>query len=131
MTQRSDTIELAYGLLWTLQIDTTTAEGAQISKARRNLLVILDKQGQARGITAARQIHSGDRKALLEEAVDRMGWPEIHAFQNELRRGQDIREDAGGFMMRAIRRLFGLPSPFNEVETYRQAMAKMIEEAQS
>ncbi len=54
MTQRTDTIELAYGLLWTLEIDTTTAEGAQLSKARRNLLVLLDKQGQSRGITAAR-----------------------------------------------------------------------------
>jgi hypothetical protein len=129
MTQRSDTIELAYGLLWTLQIDTTTAEGAQISKARRNLLVLLDKQGQARGITAARQIHSGDRTALLAEAVDRMGWPEIHAFRDELRRGQDVFEDAGGFWMRAIRRLFGLPSPYSEVETYQQAARRMVAEA--
>lgn len=129
MTQRTDTIELAYGLLWSLSIDTTTAEGAQISKARRNLLVLLDKQGQARGITAARQIHLGDRTKLLAEAVDRMGWPEIHAFRDELRRGQDIYEDAGGFWMRAIRRLFGLPSPYSEIETYQQAAHRMIAEA--
>lgn len=65
-------------------------------------------------------------REILEAAIDRMGWPEIHAFQEELRRGQDIREDAGGFMMRAIRRLFGLPSPHSEVVTYQQAARAMI-----
>jgi hypothetical protein len=65
----------------------------------------------------------------LEAAVDRMGWPEIHAFQNELWKGQDYREDAGGFMMRAIRRLFGLPSPGSEVETYQDAARAMIAKA--
>lgn len=66
---------------------------------------------------------------VLDAAVERMGWPEIHAFQNELRRGQDIREDAGGFWMRAIRRLFGLPSPYSEIETYQQAARRMVAEA--
>lgn len=65
----------------------------------------------------------------LEDAVDRMGWPEIHAFQDELRKGQDYREDAGGFMMRAIRRLFGLPSPGSEVETYQDAARAMVAKA--
>jgi hypothetical protein len=58
-----------------------------------------------------------------------MGWPEIHAFRDELRRGQDVFEDAGGFWMRAIRRLFGLPSPYSEVETYQQAARRMVAEA--
>jgi hypothetical protein len=62
----------------------------------------------------------------LEDAVERMGWPEIHAFQNELRKGQDYREDAGGFMMRAIRRLFGLPAPAETVVTYQEAARAMV-----
>jgi hypothetical protein len=65
----------------------------------------------------------------LEAAAERMGWPEIHAFHDELRKGQDYREDAGGFMMRAIRRLFGLPSPGSEVETYQDAARAMIAKA--
>src|SRR5689334_16300663 len=70
-------------------------------------------------------------RAVLKEAVDRMGWPEIHAFKEELRRGQDIREDAGGFWMRALRRLFGLPSPYSEVTTYQDAAKAMVEKALS
>lgn len=66
----------------------------------------------------------------LEDAIERMGWPEIHAFQDELRRGQDYREDAGGFWMRALRRLFGLPSPLSEVTTYQDAARAMVERAQ-
>jgi len=48
--------------------------------------------------------------AVLECAIERMGWPQIRAFEEELGRGQDVAEDAGGFMLRAVRRLFGLPS---------------------
>lgn len=70
-------------------------------------------------------------REILEAAIDKMGWPEIHAFKEELRRGQDIREDAGGFMMRAIRRLFGLPSPYSEITTYQQAARSMIAAAQN
>lgn len=72
-----------------------------------------------------------DEREALEFAIDRMGWPEIHAFQDELRKGQDYREDAGGFMMRVIRRLFGLPSPVNEITTYQQAARAMVEKALS
>ena len=45
----------------------------------------------------------------MERAIERMGWPEIHGSEAELFRGQDIHEDAGGDLMRAIRALFGLP----------------------
>ena len=40
----------------------------------------------------------------LENAISRMGWPEIRAFQEELRKGQSIYEDAGGYFMRGFRR---------------------------
>jgi len=69
------------------------------------------------------------RAEALEDAIERMGWPEIHAFQNELYKGQDYREDAGGFMMRAIRRLFGLSSPALDVVNYQQAARAMVEKA--
>ncbi len=66
-----------------------------------------------------------DERAVLEAALDRMGWPEIHNFQAELRRGQDVYEDAGGYFMRAIKRLFGLPGP-DEVITYKAAARAML-----
>ena len=62
---------------------------------------------------------------VLERAIDRMGWPEIHAFQNELRKGQDIYEDAGGYLMRAIKALFGL-KPRDPVLTYQDAARAMV-----
>lgn len=65
-------------------------------------------------------------RAVLENAVNRMGWPEINAFKSELRKGQDYREDAGGFWMRAIRRLFGLPEATDEVVNYQEAGRKLI-----
>lgn len=88
----------------------------------------LDCEYQALFVRDGTAIVLSEEEAL-EAAVDRMGWPEIHAFQDELRKGQDYREDAGGFMMRAIRRLFGLPSPFEEVTTYQAAARAMIAKA--
>jgi len=67
----------------------------------------------------------GTEEDILNAAIDRMGWPQIQAFQAELRRGQDIREDAGGFILRAIKRLFGLP-PVPSVQTYQDAARAMI-----
>lgn len=65
---------------------------------------------------------------VLERAIDRMGWSEIHAFQNELRKGQDVREDGGGFMIRAIKALFGVKRG-DPVENYQQAARRMIDTA--
>ena len=73
----------------------------------------------------------GSEREILEAAIDRMGWPEIRAFNEERKKGQDIYEDAGGFWMRAIRRLFGLPSPYSEIETYQQAARRMVAEAEA
>lgn len=62
----------------------------------------------------------------LERAVERMGWPEIHAFYEERKKGQSLNEDAGGFAIRALGRLFGV-APKTEVETYQAAARRMIE----
>jgi hypothetical protein len=84
------------------------------------------ENGQPDFVLAGDTIKDLLQKKDIEAAIDRMGWPEINAFQAELKRGQDIREDAGGFMMRAIRRLFGFPPPLTEVETYQGAARKMV-----
>ena len=64
---------------------------------------------------------------VLVRAED-IGWPEIHAFQDQLRLGQGIREDGGGFFVRCIMALFGRkPDP---VETYRQATRRLLDEVQ-
>jgi hypothetical protein len=94
-----------------LQSLTATAREAEALRAENARL-------QARADAARRQ--------ALEEAIDRMGWPEIHAFEDELRKGQGVREDAGGFMLRAIKALFGLKP--DTVETYRNAMRAMLKE---
>ena len=67
-------------------------------------------------------------REVLCRALDKMGWDEIRAFQEELNKGQSIYEDAGGYFMRAIKRLFGIV-PREEVVTYQQAAQKLIDEA--
>lgn len=68
-------------------------------------------------------------RRVLEAAIDRMGWPEIRAFRAELAKGQGIYEDAGGYLMRCYRRLFGLPEIDREVITYQRAARAMVEQA--
>ena len=58
--------------------------------------------------------------SAVEAAIDRMGWPEINAYHAELQRGQDVREDAGGYFIRAIKALFGIKGP-DEIVTYQEA----------
>lgn len=48
-----EAIELAYGILWHVGVDTRTFAGASIAAARRVLLARLDRDGQAAGIAAA------------------------------------------------------------------------------
>lgn len=61
----------------------------------------------------------------LERAINRMGWPEIHAFQERLQ--QDVYEDAGGLMIRKIKRLFGINR--DPVLTYQEAARAMTAQA--
>ena len=68
-------------------------------------------------------------ECVLETVVANLGWPEIHAMQEELKRGQDIYEDEGGFFIRAYRRLFGLSKAAITVTNYRAAVAAMLDAA--
>lgn len=87
------------------------------------------------GISALRDLRAlleyakstNERKALYN-ALDKMGWPEIKAFQNELAVGQGIFEDAGGYFMRCIKRLFGV-APEEEVTTYTKATRALIQKS--
>lgn len=49
-------IETIYGLLWLMDIDKATANGRAASHARTIALREIDKEGQARGIEAARKL---------------------------------------------------------------------------
>lgn len=72
-------------------------------------------------VQIAEAIEDAERHAC-ERAIARMGWPEINAFHAALRRGQGIHEDAGGFMLRAMRYLLGLKPSRDPVVTYREAV---------
>lgn len=67
-------IELAYGLLWIVGCDRSTKDGQALYLARKALLGRLDKDGQARGITAAREAIDADpplttRRFLRDEVL--------------------------------------------------------------
>lgn len=82
---------------------------------------LLDWDGAAE---LARNLRGEDY--YLVRAAD-LGWPDIHRFQDELRHGQGVREDGGGFFVRCIMALFGKkPDP---VENYQQAAARLLREA--
>ena len=58
---------------------------------------------------------------------DHIGWPDIRRFQTQLRRGQGVREDGGGFFVRCIMAL--ISRTYNsEVETYQEAARRMLKE---
>lgn len=68
--------------------------------------------------------HSNAEKAIIERAIDRMGWDEIHAFHNQ--KEQSVYEDAGGYILRKIKALFGIPVPDNTIFTYKEACKAML-----
>ena len=86
-------------------------------------LTLVEFAAKTAGVTVEQAEH------VLETVVANLGWPEIHAMQEELKRGQDVYEDAGGFFMRAYRRLFGLSRAATTVTNYRDAVAAMLDAA--
>lgn len=81
-------------------------------------------------ITAWNTRPNSDADALrdleaCERAIDRMGWPEIDAFMHEP--GQSPYEDAGGFLLRKIKTLFGIKP--DHLETYQEAARRLVAEA--
>jgi len=71
----------------------------------------------------ARQLDAQGYTLIRAEDIQ---WTHIRAFQEELRHGQGVREDGGGFFVRCIMALFGRkPDP---VENYQQAAARLLRE---
>lgn len=62
-------IELAYGLLWIVGCDRSHKDGQSLYLARKALYERLDRDGQARGITAARDAIAG-APPLRDSRVD-------------------------------------------------------------
>jgi hypothetical protein len=58
-TETQAQVEIIYGLLWLVTIDTTTVAGTAVSLARRTALGLIDKDGQARGIEVAKRAVRG------------------------------------------------------------------------
>lgn len=64
-------IEMAYGLLWRITIDMQSRPGWLTYQARQALLELLDRDGQARGIEAARLLEesrNNPRLAVVAES---------------------------------------------------------------
>lgn len=79
-------------------------------------------------VQIAEAIEQAEREAC-ERAIEQMGWPEIHAFHAELGRGQSVYEDAGGFFLRAFRRLLRMPIR-DRIVTYREAARAALAETE-
>jgi len=78
-------------------------------------------------VKIAESIEEAESKAC-ERAIDRMGWDEINAFNAEFHTGQSVYEDAGGYFLRALGRLFGV-KPCNEVVSYQNAARAILKTA--
>ena len=70
-------VEIIYGLLWLMEIDTTTVNGMAASLARKTALEMIDKDGQARGIEIAKRAvrHKMLRDADTRAAAQASGSP--------------------------------------------------------
>lgn len=66
---------------------------------------------------------------VAETFCDELSWQELHPYFDELRKGQSIYEDAGGYFLRCIKRLFGIRTDDEEILTYRKAMAELVKAA--
>lgn len=110
---------------------TTNANGVRHFMLPRRFLPRYEGQVDilARVPAPGEPLSPGDEAAVLDRAIERMGWPEIRAYEAELARGQDVAEDAGGFMLRALRRLFGLPPNRSRIQTYRDAARALVRRA--
>lgn len=56
---------------------------------------------------------------------DDIGWEDVQRFQDALRAGQGVEEDAGGFFARCIKALLGIRT--DPVTPYRRAVRRMLE----
>lgn len=59
---------------------------------------------------------------------EHIGWPEINMFRQDIRQGQDYREDSGGFFARCISGLLGIRNPeYDDVVTHQFAAERLCQ----
>jgi len=63
--------------------------------------------------------------AVISSLISHMGWEQVTAFQNEMRRGQ-LYEDAGGYFIRAIGKLFGSRARYDELDIWKRAASAAV-----
>jgi hypothetical protein len=89
-------------------------------------------QHQDRTLYALVSYDTGVAKRHIDDAVEslisHMGWEQVKAFQNEMRRGQ-LYEDAGGYFIRAIGKLFGARGRYDELDIYKRAAKEATKES--
>jgi len=93
--------------------------------------VFLEAHPNARAFVAVQIAEAIEDAELwaVERAISKMGWPEIKAYENELRNGQQD-DDAGGYFIRCLSRLFGVKRPLRAAsELYRSGMRAMVNKA--
>ncbi len=113
LTWVKGTLQLSY-VLARHRTEALASQAAEM-EALRAENELLERQWQSR------------EEDILRAAVWRMGWPEINAYHDELNKGQDVREDAGGYFMRAIGRLFGVKPQRDVVTTHQDAAMAMLD----
>lgn len=65
----------------------------------------------------------------VERAISKMGWPEIKAYEAEWNKGQQD-DDAGGYFIRCLSRLFGVKRPLRAAaDLHRAGMRAMVKKA--
>lgn len=67
-------------------------------------------------------------QSVINIAIDEMGWEEIGAYNKEMKRHQQINEDAGGFILRCIGALLGA-KPRDNLLSYKEALTVMVKTA--
>jgi len=63
--------------------------------------------------------------AVVASLISHMGSEQVEAFNRELRRGQ-LYEDAGGYFLRAIGKLFGARGRYDELYAYKRAATASV-----
>lgn len=84
---------------------------------------------QDQSLYARVSYRTGHSKGKLDEItaafVDEMGWDEVKAFNAEIRRGQ-LYDDAGGYLVRCIGKLFGARGRFDQLSNHRRRLANVF-----
>jgi len=90
----TESIELAYGLLWVVGSGRSTKRGEALYQARKALLAQIDKAGQSRGIVAANKLLGrediGGCMSSFEAEQTSLSYRADHPMDEGMKRTQEI-----------------------------------------